>query len=353
MKARTTSILVGSFVLGGLLIAALFAVFLTQSEFWVQKSRFVLNFENSVSGLSEGSPVQFRGVRIGRVTDVRVVTNPKTMTVNMPVYIEIDPRRIRWKEGKGQVDELFSDLIDRGMRARVRNLSYITGQRMVELDIMPGTPAKMAQRDLKYPEIPTAPSRMQKISRTVQELPLQELLTKLTSALEGIERTINSPQVSESLKNLNKSLQTARSVLTDLDKDVPQVANQLNTTLGSAQGMMQRTDKRLERLALELHNASQAAEDAFDQMEGTLSLDQGTSGELASSMERALEAARSTLQQTETSLAAVEDMAGDSELRYQLKDALKEVSSAAGSIRSLARYLERHPDALWRGKGSN
>jgi paraquat-inducible protein B len=88
-------------------------------------------------------------------------------------------------------------------------------------------------------------------------------------------------------------------------------------------------------------------------MEGTLSLDQGTSGELASSMEQALEAARSTLQQTETSLAAVEDMAGDSELRYQLKDALKEVSSAAVSIRSLARYLERHPDALWRGKGSN
>jgi len=353
MKGRTTGILVGGFVLGALIIAALFVVFLAQSEFWVKKTTYVLDFDNSVSGLSVGSPVQFRGVRVGRVIDIRVVTDPETASVHMPVSIEIDPRRIQWKNKQARnVEELFSDLVDRGLRARIRSLSYITGQRMIELDIVPGAKAEMARRELKYPEIPTAPSRMQKISSTVEELPIQELLTKLTSAVEGIERTINSPQVSDSLTALNQSLQSARGLLTGLDRDVPALIKQLNATLASTQGMIRRTDKRIERLVRRLHKASQSAEGAFHQMEGTLSLDRGKSGELAASLSRTLKAARSTLNQTESSLAAVEDLAGDTELRYELRGALQEVSSAARAIRSLARFLNRHPEALLRGKGN-
>ncbi|MEF8822524.1 MAG: MlaD family protein [Desulfohalobiaceae bacterium] len=350
MKRRTASILVGSFVIGGLVIAALFVVFLAQSDFWVKRTTFVLNFENSVSGLSEGAPVQFQGVRVGRVMDIRVVTDPKKMTVYMPVFIQIDPRRINWKGKKIQVEELFDELINRGLRARIRVMSYITGQRMIELDFMPDTPPELARRDLDHPEIPTVPSTMQEISDTVDELPLEKLLIKLTSAVEGIEETVNSPRISESLRAMNRTMQSARKLVSGLEEDVPGLAEQMNATLGEARGMMQRNDKRLKELLRELEQASLAAEKAFHQMEGTLSLEQGASKELASNLNEALEAARSTLQQAEASLAVVEDVAGDPELRGEVETTLKDLSSAARSIRSLARYLERNPDAVWRGK---
>ena len=350
MKGRTTSVLVGGFVLGALIIAALFVVFLARSEFWVQKSTFVLNFDQSVSGLTEGAPVQFRGVQIGRVTDIRVVTNPEAMTVNMPVYIEIDARRIKWKDGQGHVDDLFSDLIDQGLRGRIRTLSYITGQQMIELDIMPNTQARRSRLDQKYPEIPTVPSRLQKLSRTVEDLPLEELLNKLTSAVEGIERTINSKQISEGMQSMNQALQAAERLLSSLEGNVPGVTDRLNTTLDTARGVMQRTDQRLDGIVRNLHNATSAAEDAFLQMESTLALEEGVSGKLASSLLQTLQSARSTLKQAESSLAAAESMAGDAELRSELTNTIREISSAARSIRSLASFLERHPEAVWRGK---
>jgi len=350
MKRRTASILVGSFVIGGLVIAALFVVFLAQSNFWVKRTTFVLNFEHSVSGLSEGAPVQFQGVRVGRVKDIRVVTDPGKMTVYMPVFIQIDPRRINWKGKKIQVEKLFDELIDQGLKARIRVMSYITGQRMIELDFMPDTPPKLARRDLNHPEIPTAPSTMQEISETMQDLPLKMLLTKLTSSVEGIEKTVNSPRLSESLRAMNKTMQSAQRLVTGLEEDVPGLTDRMNDTLGEAQGMMQRNDRRLKELLRELEQASLAAEKAFNQMEGTMSLDQGVSKELASNLNQTLEAARSTLRRAEASLAAVEDVTGDSELRLELGNTLKDLSSAARSIESLARYLERNPDAVWRGK---
>ena len=42
---------------------------------------------------------------------------------------------------------------------------------------------------------------------------------------------------------------------------------------------------------------------------------------------------------------------GDSRLGYELVRALRDVADAARSLKTLADYLERHPDALIRGKG--
>jgi paraquat-inducible protein B len=171
--------------------------------------------------------------------------------------------------------------------------------------------------------------------------------------VEGIEQTINSPHVSEGLIALNQSLQAARSLFTELNRDVPRLARQLNATLDSARGTIQRADMRLERLVRELHLASRAVEGAFKQMEGTLSLDTGKGKKIATGMMQTLETARATLEQAKASLAAVEDLAGKSEIRRELSQALGEVSSTARSIRSLARFLERHPEALLRGKGGH
>ena len=62
-------------------------------------------------------------------------------------------------------------------------------------------------------------------------------------------------------------------------------------------------------------------------------------------------AVKSTLEQTEKTLAALEDVTDeDSALRFALTSTLQELSAAARSMRNLTDYLERHPEALFRGK---
>jgi paraquat-inducible protein B len=58
------------------------------------------------------------------------------------------------------------------------------------------------------------------------------------------------------------------------------------------------------------------------------------------------------LEQAEKTLAAAEaDLSEDSPTMYELNNALREISAMARSIRQLADYLKRHPEALLSGKG--
>jgi paraquat-inducible protein B len=57
------------------------------------------------------------------------------------------------------------------------------------------------------------------------------------------------------------------------------------------------------------------------------------------------------LVQAQSSLASADGLVGaNSQARYDLNALLKELTGAARSIRVFADYLERHPDALIRGK---
>jgi paraquat-inducible protein B len=60
---------------------------------------------------------------------------------------------------------------------------------------------------------------------------------------------------------------------------------------------------------------------------------------------------RSTLENAKRTLSAAEKtLATDSPLQGDLREALTEVTRAAESVRGLTDYLERHPEALLRGK---
>ena len=73
---------------------------------------------------------------------------------------------------------------------------------------------------------------------------------------------------------------------------------------------------------------------------------------LASSIDKSLEQAFDALTQAKNTLAVAEANIGKkSPILYQLNSTMKEISRMARSIRSLADYLERHPDALLYGKG--
>src|SRR3546814_14502021 len=70
METRANYIMVGCFVL--LLAFGLlgFVLWLAQFQFEEEYARYDIVFESSVTGLNEGSPVRYRGARVGEVLSV-------------------------------------------------------------------------------------------------------------------------------------------------------------------------------------------------------------------------------------------------------------------------------------------
>jgi paraquat-inducible protein B len=75
---------------------------------------------------------------------------------------------------------------------------------------------------------------------------------------------------------------------------------------------------------------------------------------LLSSVNNTAKLADDALVQAEKTLKAIEGLAGkDSAVVFELKKMMRELSAAARSIRNWASYLERHPEALIRGKSGS
>ena len=73
--------------------------------------------------------------------------------------------------------------------------------------------------------------------------------------------------------------------------------------------------------------------------------------EIVQSLRQTAGAAESALRQTEATLRSANELVGgNSRLRYDLTELMRELTSAARSFRTFADYLERHPEALVRGK---
>ena len=73
---------------------------------------------------------------------------------------------------------------------------------------------------------------------------------------------------------------------------------------------------------------------------------------LTASIRGAADSVRNALDETEKAMVNIGVLtSADSTVIYQINQTLKELSDAARSIRIWADYLERHPEALIRGKG--
>ena len=133
----------------------------------------------------------------------------------------------------------------------------------------------------------------------------------------------------------------------------------MEETIRDVHKLVQGVDQGIEKLATSADSAVVAACRAFEQEEKTLSMEHGAPGQLATSARRAMDsikkvadAARPAIVEAEKTMANMETLtAEDSPANYQISNALKELSAAARSIRVWAEYLERHPEALIRGKG--
>jgi paraquat-inducible protein B len=222
MLTLTNTKVVGGFILSAIALLAAAIVLFGGAALFRPTERAVVYFQGSVSGLSVGAPVAFRGVRVGSVKDIILEMNAKTGAATMPVYLEFEPSKVNWIGGTTLTAKGWQAQIEHGLRAQLATQSLITGQLMVQLDYFPGTPATTVGHDTSVREIPAVQSQIEQLTRAVSSLPLRDIADRALGVLSSLEDLLRS----QSMASLASSLAQVDALLTAdrprLDKTLAQ-----------------------------------------------------------------------------------------------------------------------------------
>ncbi|KPK19388.1 MAG: hypothetical protein AMK69_24285 [Nitrospira bacterium SG8_3] len=348
MAKQANKTVIGGFVVGAVALIVAGVLIFGSGKFFQPSSKYVLYFQGSLKGLSVGAPVLFQGVQVGSVIDITIEADAEEQTSQIPVTIEIHPKKFKVVRGKRASDpyENLPLLIERGLRAQLQQQSFVTGQLMIGLDYYPDTPVRLVGVDTEYPEVPTIPTPLETLAKTFRDLNLEELVNRVTSAVKGIEELVNSPDLMGSITSLNLLLQDARKLVGNIDSEIEPLAANLNNTLKDYGKLAQEVDEEVEPIGDEVEKTLTAYRKLAENLDHQVD-------PLMSSLHLNLKAAHLALEQGAKTLATAEHtLSEDSTTIYELNNTLREISAMARSIRQLADYLERHPESLLSGKGT-
>jgi paraquat-inducible protein B len=319
--------LLGAFVLGALLLAVAAVFVLGGPAFFEEKSFCIAYFEDNVSGLDVGAPVEYQGVKVGSVTDIHLECDLATLRFARPVRFELSSRSIHYSGTPSDAtdEEAFDALVrSQGLRAQLASQSLLTGKLKITLTHAPDTPIVLANRDDDNDalEIPTIPSPFSAAAKKVADLPFPEVVAELRSSLAGISALVNSPALADAVNRVPATLAAATDALNSATEtlnvvrgSLPALIDNLSATSSSATETLDSLRDRLPALLDNLSAASGSASAAADAVAATL--------------------------------------APDSAQARILSDALADLQEAARSLRLFLDLLEQNPDSLLRGKNSN
>lgn len=317
MTSQVYKTAVGAFVLGGVLLFALAMILLGGGRLFNDDAEYVLYFDGSVSGLSIGAPVVFRGVPMGSVTQISLVANARDSNVTIPVTIRIDERSFIRSSGRSVSEaaqqEIIRKMIERGLRARLQLQSLITGQYRVELDFFPGTPTNFRSINPEH-EIPTVPSPIDTLQRTLAKLPIEQIAFSVTEILDNISSAVSGDKLKVAIASFTNTFEEVRKLFAQ-----GPLRESLETTLAQLEGVTDSMKKELPGTLSSFHNAMNNMSKASDQLR-----------KVADSAERML--------------------ARDSPLMNDLRRLLKECIASARSVNNFVEMLERNPEALIKGR---
>ena len=324
MSARSHPRLVGAFVLGAVLLVLVAIVVLSSADWFAERNYFTVFFPGSVKGLNPGSPVTFRGVKVGEVKEVTAfLTGKPDPPIQIEVVIEIVGDVVQVPPGLsrpfagGSPEALAQALIARGIRARMQSASLLTGQRYIDFDFLPGEPARFAGLNPRYPELPTTPTALEKLSEKagdfmnrLADLPLDEMLEDVRKAIRSGRELLESPDLKGAFTSADRAFKKVEPLLTD------------------ARSAIADADALVKNLSSEVEQTGPRARESMEKLRQTL------------------EHAERSMQTLETTLKSTDDARAD------LTHTLNEMSQTLAVLRNLVDYIQTHPEAVVLGKPS-
>ena len=199
METRANYVLVGSFVLALIAAAFGFVIWLARVDLEHQPQTYLVYFYGSVSGLQIGSEVQYRGVPVGRITDIRIdAENIERIRVTVEV-----------NEDTPVKTDTYATL----------GLQGITG--VAYLQLKGGTqnaPDLVAQGKDDYPVIPSRPSGLEQVLDRAPEL--LERAIVISERLEQLLSEKNINGISSSIDNINSTTQILANRTKQIDQAI-------------------------------------------------------------------------------------------------------------------------------------
>jgi len=171
-----------------------------------------LYFDEGVSGLSVGAPVEYKGIRLGTVIEVGVETNKDRNNIITFAMVDIEPERLpaktvnksmSRKDRIKNVYKYFDYMVKHGMRAQLKS-NILTGQSLIVLDVFTEGDKKQIEYKDEFIVIPTVPETVTGIIKQVNELlsrlkslPVESIGANLDEATENINSLVKSLNVEE------------------------------------------------------------------------------------------------------------------------------------------------------------
>ena len=260
-------------------------------------AHYVLYFTESLRGLSAGAPVTWFGLPAGEVVDVGLDFDPKTLNLRGRVEVVSYPERIvaRLNRKQGAAGER----IEVNVQERHAFVRTLVEQRGLRAQLRSGN-LLTGQLYVALDFFPNAPKAKIDWSRDPTELPVMpSTVTDLEAKINGIVAKLDKLPLEAIGDDLRKALVSLDQTIKDAGKAVnrldAEVTPGLKTTLDDVRA--------------------------------------------------ALGTADNVLKNSDATL-----LGKDAPAQQDLRDALQEITRAARSVRVLVDYLERHPEALIRGK---
>ncbi len=252
-----------------------------------------VSFDGPTGSLSTGDIVKLRGFSVGEVREVSFEYDVETGKIRTPVTLALYPGafHIEGMQTPGSDQALravLDQLVSQGLRAKLDRDPPLIGGYRVALEMIPGAPKESMNIARSLPEIPTAPEGggLESIVNRVKNVPIKQIGQNVLEITRHIDEVVSSPKLKDSVAELDAALKTVNSAV----EDVAPKVDKLVTTL------------------------------------------------------------RDTAQELDRASATAQKTMGGAASQTGLQETLREIKEAAEAVRSLADYLDRHPEALISGR---
>lgn len=327
MDGRAAYVKVGLLIIAGIIVGLALVWFLSGGQ--INHGELIETYFNeSVQGLQVGSNVQYRGVSVGKVTQIGVVSaeyGNSEEVVNQPLYRQVMVRYLVDMKRIGPFPGI-ADAVGLGLRARLGS-QLITGLSYIDLTFAnpkdyPAQKLPWVPRAAYVPSIPSAFAQVQNAGQQVlaklDQVDLARLVSSLTTLSENLDTELTSGDVHQMIQSADGLISTAQDSvkqadLAGLSKDLRQTLDALKTVA---------TNPNLPKL---LANGALATDRLAD---------------ITSRMGRLITALDATVHQAQT---------GTTALQEGLAPILRNLSATSQSLRELAESLRQYPAQVLAG----
>jgi paraquat-inducible protein B len=331
MSKKASPTLIGIFTLVGLLIGGAALVLFGAGKFLEKTSNIQLYFEKSADGLLVGSEVRFAGVRIGRVKSINVLIESKENRKIIPIIIELsakDLEAVGSTSGEGidlATEAGVQKAVAQGLRARMKQQSFVTGQLNIEFDIVPDGKVLVFEPEVKplYPVVPTIGTELDVIISSIRDG---------MKKLEGIDFTGMMMDLRDTLTSAKTQIEAMR--MKEINDNLVGITDNVRVLTGNAK-----------------------LTSAIDSMDAALKSFDSLAKKTDQGIDPLLEDMQKVMQQATEGLAKLQEASADiskvtnprAPVLMRLQNVLEEAERASRAIKELANDLQRNPSTLIRG----